>query len=73
MFIITYGSGIIGDVLMTTYPAHVVTASTTGPRGAIFTITTYNPTVPEGLIIIGVYFIVTAILGLILFERKEFN
>jgi ABC-2 type transport system permease protein len=72
-FIITYGSGIIGDVLMTTYPAHVVTASTTGPRGAIFTITTYNPTVPEGLIIIGVYFIVTAILGLILFERKEFN
>ena len=28
---------------------------------------------PEGLAIIGVYFIVTAILGLILFERKEFN
>ena len=33
----------------------------------------YNVAVPEGLAIIGIYFIVTAILGLVLFERKEFT
>jgi hypothetical protein len=35
--------------------------------------TTYNATIPEGLTIIAIYFIVTAVIGLILFERKEFN
>jgi len=68
-FIITYGSGIIGNVLQATYPPHMSTV-TAGPR---FTLTSYNPTIPEGLVIIGAYFIVTAILGLVLFERKEFN
>jgi hypothetical protein len=29
--------------------------------------------VPEGLAIIGLYFIITVILGLVLFERKEFT
>lgn len=72
-FIVTYGGEIIGDVLASTYPAHVTTTKTTGPRGAVFSFTTYNPTVSEGLTILVVYFVVTAILGLVLFERKEFN
>jgi hypothetical protein len=29
--------------------------------------------VPEGLAIMAVYFAVTAVLGLVFFERKEFN
>ena len=33
----------------------------------------YNATIPEGLAIIAVYLIVTAIIGLVLFERKEFT
>jgi ABC-2 type transport system permease protein len=70
-FILTYGAGIIGNVLSTVYPQHVITNSL-GPAGR-FVLTTYNATIPEGLLIIGVYFVVTAILGLLLFERKEFN
>jgi len=68
-FILTYGAQIIGNVLTVPYPPRVVT--TAGREG--FTLTTYNPSVPEGLAIMGIYFIVTAVLGLILFERKEFT
>jgi ABC-2 type transport system permease protein len=64
-FILTYGSGIIGNVLTVPYP--------TVPAGGRFAITPYVVTIPEGLVIIGAYFIVTAALGLLLFERKEFN
>ena len=68
-FILTYGAGIIGNILQATYPPRSVTT----PVGRRFTITTYNATVPEGLAIIGLYFIITTILGLVLFERKEFT
>ncbi len=70
-FILTYGAQVIGNVLAPTYPPNVST-STFGPRGGI-TLTTYNATIPEGLAIMAIYFVVTAVLGLILFERKEFN
>jgi ABC-2 type transport system permease protein len=66
-FIITYGAQIIGNVLILPYPPHQIT-NTVGR----FTLTSFNATIPEGLAIMGIYFIVTAILGLILFERKEF-
>jgi ABC-2 type transport system permease protein len=71
-FILTYGSQIIGNVLTSPYPPHVTTQSI-GPDGRGISLTTYSATVPEGLAIMGIYFVVTAILGLILFERKEFN
>jgi ABC-2 type transport system permease protein len=69
-FILTYGSQIIGNILQNPYPAHQST-SPFGPPGVRFTL--YNVPVPEGLVIIATYFVVTAILGLILFERKEFT
>lgn len=74
-FLLTYGAGIIGDILMSPYPAHTTTASGVFGRGGANApaILTYNPTIPEGLAIIAIYFIVTAALGLLLFERKEFN
>ncbi|HTY74696.1 MAG TPA: ABC transporter permease [Candidatus Nanoarchaeia archaeon] len=68
-FMITYGSGIIGNILTVPYPDHITTAETL--RGV--TRTLYNVTVPEGLAILSIYFFVTAIIGLLLFERKEFN
>jgi hypothetical protein len=34
---------------------------------------TFAATVPEGIAILVVYFFATAILGLVLFERKEFT
>lgn len=74
-FLLTYGAGIIADVLMLTYPAHTSTVQGVFGRGGANapSFLTYNPTIPEGLAIIAVYFIVTAALGLLLFERKEFN
>jgi ABC-2 type transport system permease protein len=71
-FVLSYGAGIVGNALASPYPAHFVPAATTGP-GARFAIPTYNATIPEGLAILAAYFIVTAILGLLFFERKEFN
>jgi ABC-2 type transport system permease protein len=62
-FILTYGSGIVGNVLVVPYPL-------TTTR---FGVTTFAPTITEGLMIMAIYFIVTAILGLLFFERKEFN
>jgi len=70
-FILTYGSTIIGNVLTTPYPPHMLTQSL-GPQGNI-TLTTFNATIPEGLAIMAIYFVVTAVIGLILFERKEFT
>ena len=67
-FILTYGAQIIGNILMVPYPAHT---STIG--AGRFVLTEYNATVPEGLAIIALYFIITAVLGLLLFERKEFT
>ena len=87
-FILSYGSQIVGNVLavtphllasgqisyVPTYPAHVVTSTSSfGPRAVKVTITTFNVTIPEGLAIIAAYFGISAILGLVLFERKEFN
>ncbi len=70
-FILTYGSTIIGNILTSPYPPHMSTTSL-GREGRI-TLTTFNASVPEGIAIMLIYFAVTAILGLILFERKEFN
>jgi ABC-2 type transport system permease protein len=72
-FVLTYGAGIIGNILSTTFPAHSSVITQTIGRGRTFTITQFNATVPEGLAIIGLYFIITAVFGLLLFERKEFN
>jgi len=55
-------------VLTVPYPAHEIT-SHYGPM----TFTTYNAPISEGMAIIGAYFVATAILGLAIFERKEFN
>lgn len=62
-FILSYGGGIVSNVLTQPYPV-------TSTR---FGVTTFAVTIPEGLVIIAAYFIVTAVLGLFLFERKEFN
>jgi ABC-2 type transport system permease protein len=62
-FLITYGAGIITNVLVDPYP-------TTMTQGGF---TTYYPTIPEGIAILSAYFVVTAVLGLLLFERKEFT
>ena len=72
-FLINYGASIIGNVLSSPYPPHQLTTTGPGFGGQITTTTTFNASIPEGLAIMAIYFAVTAILGLILFERKEFN
>jgi len=68
-FIITYAQNVISYPFLASVPAHVVT--TPGPRGG--ELTTYNPTYPQGLAIMAGYFLVTAVGGLLLFEREEFT
>jgi len=78
-FSITYGAGIVTSILNATYPAHVTTQSLGSVVGganrtnARFSITTYYATVPEGLEILIIYFIVMAVIGLWIFQRKEFT
>jgi ABC-2 type transport system permease protein len=71
-FILTYGAGIITNVLTVPYPEHIHT-QIFGERGVQITLTTYTAFISEGLAIIAIYFIITAALGLLLFERKEFT
>jgi ABC-2 type transport system permease protein len=67
-FIITYGAGIIGNVLMDPYP---ITQSTRGPGGR--ELSTFAVSIPQGIAILVGYFVITAVIGLLLFERKEFT
>jgi ABC-2 type transport system permease protein len=66
-FIITYGAQIINNVLIDPYPTTITQGS--GPNA----FTSYYPTIPEGVAILLAYFVVTAVLGLLLFEKKEFT
>lgn len=67
-FIISYASPVIGYVFDNPYPAHVNHVQV-GPRAFL---TLYNPTLVEGVAIMLGYFLLTAIAGLLLFEREEF-
>src|SRR5579872_2862505 len=76
-FSLSYASGIIGDVFTVPYPPHTTPLTGRfgggGAGGAPSGLIAYVPTIPEGLVIMGIYFVITAVLGLVLFERKEFN
>jgi len=65
-FSITYGAEIITSVLSPT-PAFG------GGPGSSAAQILFTPTVPEGLAILGVYFVAMAVFGLWLFQRKEFT
>lgn len=69
-FIITYGAGIIGNVLTDPYPT---TQSVRGGFGGRNETKLFAVSIPEGIAILVGYFVVTAIIGLLLFERKEFT
>jgi ABC-2 type transport system permease protein len=72
-FILTYGGQIIADILIVPYPTHLVVEPQRIGGRIVFTTYTFSPYLFEGLAIIAVYFIITSILGLVLFERKEFT
>ena len=64
-YVLTYGAGIIRSVLTSSgYPPHEVVIGGS---------TSYAATIPEGLAIMFAYFLVTSILGIVLFEREDFN
>ncbi len=69
-FLLSYAVGIIDDVLMVPYPSHHVSGpGANGARG----LGGWNPTIPEGLAVMAGYFLICGIVGLALFEKKEFN
>ena len=71
-FIITYASGIISNIFTVPFPPHIVT-TVTNFHGRTVNSTTYNATISEGLIIMAGYFIISTLLGLFVFEKREFN
>lgn len=71
-FVLSYGSEIVGNVLQATYPVHAQTISEQIGKKTV-ELTSYNVGIAEGLVIIIAYFVVTGLLGLLFFERKEFN
>ena len=67
-FIVTYGAGIIGNVLADTYPTSQPVRGIGGRERTIYAVS-----IPAGLEILVGYFVISAILGLIVFERREFT
>ncbi|MGA2663413.1 MAG: ABC transporter permease [Nitrososphaerales archaeon] len=64
-YVLSYGAGIIANVLSSSgYPPHEVVIAGSS---------SYNATIPEGLAIMFAYFAVASILGIVLFEREDFN
>jgi ABC-2 type transport system permease protein len=64
-YVLTYGAGIITNVLSSSgYPPHEVVIAGSS---------SYHATIPEGLAIMFIYFVITSILGIILFEKEDFN
>ena len=74
-FIISYSNTIIGGIFntsCTTSPGEH-TCYSPGPGGSTFAVHVNNASIPEGVAIMLGYFVVTAIIGLLLFEREEFS
>ena len=73
-FILTYADTIIGGVFNTSCMSNpgIHTCTVPGPGGG-FTEMVNNATIPEGVAIMLAYFVITAVLGLLLFEREEFT
>lgn len=67
-FSITYAAGIISNSLVLGF-----TPGKTVIGAGRFTFASYNASFPEGLAIMAVYFLLSAAIGLLLFERKEFT
>ncbi|MCI4336764.1 MAG: ABC transporter permease [Thermoplasmata archaeon] len=68
--LISYAASVIGYPFASTLPTHVVhlvDGVSSSP------IVGYNPTYPEGILILLGYFVLTTVGGLLLFEREEFT
>jgi len=69
-FVISYAQSVIGAVLSDNCFTQPGTHDCTSGG---FSQTVTNPTVPEGVAIMVAYFLVTALVGLVRFEREEFS
>ncbi|MHB1709309.1 MAG: ABC transporter permease [Thermoplasmataceae archaeon] len=68
-FILTYGGGVVTDILVTPYAPHLSTISSPGPRG--FSVSTYTPYVWEGLLIMVGYLIISLVVSIVIYNRRE--
>ena len=68
--LISYAASVISYPFAATFPDHIVHLV---PGVASSPILGYNPTYPEGIGIMLLYFLLTTIGGLLLFEREEFT
>ncbi len=75
--IISYAESTIGNVFSSTanwgFMGTRTVTQAMEPGGHVLTMTTYTPGIGEGIAIMLGYFIITAVAGLLLFEREEFS
>ncbi len=71
-FSLTYGAEVITAVMALTYPVHEIHSSTPIGNGHFINLTSFTPYLWEGIVIMFLYFLVSAILGLFVFEKREF-
>ena len=69
--VISYADSVIGTIFDNPYPAHIQHVAGFTPRSPSMTV--YTPTIAEGVAIMLAYFVITSLLGLLLFEREEFT
>jgi len=65
-FILTYGGQVVTDILVVPYGAH----KTVIPAGRI-SVTTYTPYVWEGLVIMVGYLVISLVVSIIIYNRRE--
>ncbi|HZY69667.1 MAG TPA: ABC transporter permease [Thermoplasmata archaeon] len=75
--VISYAQGTIGNAFSTSIPwgitGQTTTIGTPVGGGRVAETTIYTPGIAEGVVIMLAYFLLTAIAGLLLFEREEFS
>lgn len=75
--VISYAQSTIGSVFAGSIPwgitGQLVTTRTDVGGGRFLVMTSYQPGVAEGVVIMLAYFLLTAVAGLLLFEREEFS
>lgn len=70
-FLLSYGADVVSNTLVVPYPTHLLSGASNMITGG--STLQYNPTVLEGFEIMLGYLILTFILGLFVFQRREFS
>jgi ABC-type transport system involved in multi-copper enzyme maturation permease subunit len=70
-FLLTYAGDVITNLTAVSYPQHVTSITASGGGGITITITTFEPYVWEGVVIMAAYLVASLALAWLIYSRKE--